>query len=337
MDGKVCGLLISSCFIALVASAAVSAQHQSAAEIAKSGLQAFQSQNFVEAKTALSEAVRLDPGNAKYHTALAEVDWSLRDVQGAAHEFEIATKLDPTNAAVRSRLAQLYQSMDRDLDVIRVLRAPDPPEPLQSVWRFSRGFSLLRVGRLDAARREFLPLVNHPDFEAATNFFLGRIAFTQNRFEAALPYFEKALRAGDSPTIKEYSSYTYYYGLTLFKLGRYAEANEQFRLSTQRYALEPLAWMMRGRCDEELKDYQAAIDDYEQSIKVDPEFELSYYHLARLQQRYGDKQRADELFKHLGNLREADLREALARAEKQAMLKTKPDPAPSPPSNVPAP
>jgi tetratricopeptide (TPR) repeat protein len=312
-------------------------QVHSAAGMAKSGWQAFEDGRASEAKASLAEAVRLSPRHPSYQAALAEIDWSLQDAQGAIRHFEIAVKLNPADTAVRSRLAQVYQSLGRDLEVVRILQAADPPEPLRSVWRFSRGFSLFRLGRMEAARREFLTLVSHPEFAAPVNFFLGRIAYTRNHFEEALPFFAKAVRLGDSPTNREFSSYTYDYGLTLFRLGRYSEANTQFSLSSERYALEPLTWMMRGRCEEELSNYRAAIDDYEESIRIDPKFELSYYHLARLQQRYGDKHRADELFKHLQDLRQGDLSEAQIRAEEEAALKMKNGTSVTHSTSVPAP
>jgi len=315
--------------LAFAFAADLAGQTSPAVELAKNGWQAFHEGRLDEAKSLLSQAVRLSPRQSRYQAALGEVDWSLRDAEGAAQHFEIALKLNPSNTAVRYRLVQIYQALNQDLDVIRILQVPDPPEPLRSIWRFSRAYSLFRLGRLAAARREFLVLVNHPDFEAPVTFFLGRIAFAENHFEQALPYFAKAVRVGDSPTNKEFSSYTYDYGLTFFRLGRYAEANAQFALSTQRYALEPLAWMMRGRCDEELKNYKAAIEDYEESMRIDPKFELSYYHLARLQQRYGDKQRADELFKRLAELRNGELKDAEIRAQEEAVLKMKTAPAPA--------
>jgi tetratricopeptide (TPR) repeat protein len=322
--------------LVLAALSAWAGQSQSAAKLAERGWQAFQDGDASAAKAALTEAIRLSPRQPTYYAALAEVELRLGDAQGAARHYEIAGKLNPSNTETRSRLAQLYQSLNRDLDVLRVLHPPDPPEPLQSLWRFSRGFSLFRLGRLNAAGREFRPLVNHRDFEAPVNFFLGRIAYTQNRFEEALPFFAKAVRLGDSPTNKEFSSYTYNYGLALFRLGRFSEANDQFILSTERYALEPLAWMMRGRCEEELKNYHAAIDDFEESIKLDPKFELSYYHLARLEQRYGDPQKAEALFKRVGELRQSDITEAQIRAEEQALLRMKTGGSP-PRAPVPAP
>ncbi len=306
-----------------------------AVEVAKKGWQAFHEGRLDDAKSLLAEAVRLNPKQPRYQAALGEVNWSLRDAQGASRHFEIALKLDPSNTSVRYRLVQIYQASGQDLDVVRVLQVRDPPEPLCSIWRFSRAYSLFRLGRLVPARHEFLALVNHPDFEAPANFFLGRIAFAQNHFQEALPFFSKAVRVGDSPTNKEFSSYTYDYGLTLFRLGRYAEANAEFTLSTQRHSSEPLTWMMRGRCDEELKNYKAAIDNYEESIRIDPKFELSYYHLARLQQRYGDKRRADELFKHLEELRNGELKDAQIRAEEAAMLKMKSGPASDSPPPAP--
>jgi len=328
MQYWVCNFLLPIVLLILLPPPVCAGQNQTANKRAQSGWQAFKDGHPTEAKAWLEDAVHLDPSQPNYHVALSEIDLSLRDAPGAIRHLEIALKLDPSDEAVRSRLAQLYQSLGRDLDVLRVLQWPNPRDPVVgSVWSFSRGFSLFRLGRLAPARREFQTLVNHPDFQAPANFFLGRIAYTQNHFEEALPFFAKAVRLGDFPTNKEFSSYTYDYGLTLFKLGRFSEANEQFTVSTERYALEPLTWMMRGRCDEELKNYQAAIDDYEQSIKIDPKFELSYYHLARLQQRYGDKQRADELFKRLGSLTESDIKDAQNRAEQQAMLKMKAGPS----------
>jgi len=328
-------ILLSVVFLSIAAPAA--SQAQSAAEIAKRGWQAFTEGHPAEAQPLLAEAVRRDPKRPSYHIALAEVDWRLGDAKGAIHQWETALRLNPADEEVRSKLAQVYQALGRDLDVVRVLEAPNPRDAnLARVWRFSRGFSLFRLGRLAAAQREFQPLVSHPDFQAPANFFLGRIAYTQNHFEEALPFFADAVRLGDSPTNKEYSSYTYDYGLTLFKLGRFAEANAQFTLSTERYAREPLAWMMRGRCEEELRNYQGAIAAYEESIKVDPKFELSYYHLARLQQRYGDKQRAEELFKRLGELRQGELSDAQMRAEDAAALRMKAGSSPGP-ASVPAP
>jgi tetratricopeptide (TPR) repeat protein len=156
--------------------------------------------------------------------------------------------------------------------------------------------SLFRLGRLSEARREFQPLAYRHEFAATANFFLGRIAYAQNRFQDALKFFAKAVRIAQSLGPKAANEYSYDYGLTLFRLGRYAEASSQFRSATSAYPLNPSPWMMRGRCEEELGNFAAAIASYEESIRLDPNIDRSYYHLARLHQRYGDPKRAAELF-----------------------------------------
>lgn len=304
-------------------SAGRTGQTSEPAKMASAGWQAFQAGHAITAKDYFAEAVHLSPAQPQYRVALAEIEWSLGERRLAISQLEIALKLDPSDIAIRSRLAKMYELQNEDLQVIRVLSAPDPPEPTRAIWRFSRGYSLFRLGRLAAARREFLPIATYPNFEAPVNFFLGRIAYMQNRFEEALPYFARALQIGDPSSNRKLSSYAYNYGLSLFKLGRYAEANSEFALSTEQYALEPLAWMMRARCDEQLSNYQAAIDEYEKSININPNFELSYYHLARLHQRYGDPHRANELFSRLAELRRNDLKEAQSRALQQAIVSTR--------------
>jgi tetratricopeptide (TPR) repeat protein len=252
-----------------------------------------------EARVQLEQAVRLRPAQPDYQAALAEVELSLGNAEAAIRYFEAALKLDPTRATARSKLAQLYWSLGRDKEVLRTLRVRNAPVPLRNLWQFTRGLSLFRLGRLQEARREFLPLVDHLEFAAPANFFLGRIAYAQNRFPEALRFFAKAVRKAQSQGLKSAGEYSYDYGLTLFRLGRYAEARIQFALSTSAHPLNPSPWMMRGRCEEEIGNFAAAITNYEESIRVDPKFERSYYHLARLHQRYGDRKRAAELFHKL--------------------------------------
>ncbi len=115
------------------------------------------------------------------------------------------------------------------------------------------------------------------------------------------------------------NAYRYDYGLTLFRLGRYSDALTQFTLATEHYPSQPSPWMMRGRCEEELGQPQSAIASYEKSIQLDDKYQITYYHLARLHQRYGDKARASQLFERLGELKQNDI---TAQEERALKLKT---------------
>src|SRR5579864_4222618 len=117
MKSKLQAFASSVLVLALAVLSAWAGQSQSAAKLAERGWQTFQNGDANDAKASLTEAIRLSPRQPKYHAALAEVELSLGDSQRAMHHYEIACELDPSNTEVRSRLAQLYQSLNRDLDV----------------------------------------------------------------------------------------------------------------------------------------------------------------------------------------------------------------------------
>ena len=74
--------------------------------------------------------------------------------------------------------------------------------------------------------------------------------------------------------------------------------------------------MFLGRCEEQLGNYTEAISALETSIQKDVDFQLSYYELARLQQRHGDPQKANELFQKIGVMKEEEIKTEEQRAMK---------------------
>jgi tetratricopeptide (TPR) repeat protein len=170
------------------------------------------------------------------------------------------------------------------------------------------------MGSFKPAADEFKAVVQKPQFMASASFFLGNIAYTQSRFNEAEPYLAKAAELGNVEGNKAYNVYAYDYGLVLFKLGKFAEADHQFRVSIAQYDRDPLPWMFLGRCEEQLGNYSEAIAMLETSIKTDSTFQLSYYELARLQQRHGDPNRAAELFAKISEMKKEEVSKEEERA-----------------------
>ena len=281
----------------LACSSLISAQQsESAAAQAVDGWKAYEEGRFQDSRTLLEEAVQRSPAVADYQAALAQVESKLGDEDAAIRHFKRAIALKPLDTEFRLDLAQILQKKGNDQEALRILQIAHPNPELADVWHFSRGFSLFRLGSFGAAKAEFKVLLEKPQFRASASFFLGNIAYTQAQFEEAEPYLAKAVELGNVEGNKAYNVYTYDYGLVLFKRGKFAEADRQFRASIAQYDADPLPWMFLGRCEEELGNYPEAIAMLETSIKTDSTFQLSYYELARLQQRHGDPKRAAELF-----------------------------------------
>lgn len=290
------------------------ADTEAARKDAAAGWAAYESGQFQEAKALMLRAVTMNPKHADYQAALGAIELKTGERADAIRHLKTAIQLNPSDAEYRLRLASVYQAADDDRDALLVLRAGEVAGDLRPAWHFTRGFSLFRIGRFQAARNEFELLAADPGFIAPANFFLGNIAFSENRFQDAVQYFDQAVRSGDTPANTAYNAYTYNYGLALFRLGKYQEAEEQFRASVARYDRDPLPWMYIGRCEQELQNYKSAIDMLERSMQIDPNFGLAYYELARLQQKYGDPARAAQLFDAIGRMKQ----EEIAAEEKRA-------------------
>ncbi len=290
---------------------------------AEAGWKAYEEGRPQDAKPLLEQAVKLSPAVADYHAALAEVDSKLGQDDAAIQHFKRAIALKPLDTEFRLNLAQLLQKKGNDQEALNTLQIAHAAPELVDLWHFTRGFSLFRLGRFGPARDEFNAIVNKPQFMASASFFLGNIAYMQSRFDEAEPSLAKAVELGNVEGNKAYNAYAYDYGLVLFKLGKYAEADRQFRTSLARYDKDPLPWMFLGRCEEQLGNYPEAIAMLETSIKTDPTFQLSYYELARLQQRHGDPNRAAELFAKIGEMKKEEINKEEERATR---LKTAPAP-----------
>jgi tetratricopeptide (TPR) repeat protein len=290
---------------------------------AAAGWKAYEEGRLQDAKALLEQAVEISPTVADYQAALAEVDSKLGQDDAAIRHFNKAIALKPLDTEFRLDLAQLLQRKGNDQAALHTLQMAHPTPELADLWHFTRGFSLFRLGNFGPAKDEFNAVAMKPQFMASASFFLGNIAYMQSRFDEAEPYLAKAVELGNVEGNKAYNVYAYDYGLVLFKLGKYAEADRQFRASIARFDRDPLPWMFLGRCEAQLGNYPEAIAMLETSIKTDSTFQLSYYELARLQQRHGDPNRAAELFAKIGELKKEEVNKEEERATR---LKAAPAP-----------
>jgi len=298
-------------------------QPKEAAAQAVAGWKAYEEGRLQEAKALLERAVKLSPATADYQAALAEVEAKMDDPDGAIQHFKRAIALNPADTEFRLDLAQILQRKGNDHEALQILRISHPKPELADLVHFTIGFSLFRLGNFGPAKSEFETLVDKPRFKASASFFLGNIAYTQGQFQEAEPYLAQAASLGNVGDNKAYNVYAYDYGLVLYKLGKFAEAADQFRASIAQYDRDPLPWMFLGRCEEQLGDYPEAISMLETSIRTDSTFQLSYYELARLQQRHGDAKRAAELFEKIGAMKKEEVNIEEERATK---LKSTPTP-----------
>jgi tetratricopeptide (TPR) repeat protein len=208
---------------------------------------------------------------------------------------------------VRFALAQAHQTNDDDVKALQALSGEPPPDPLRAPWLFTRGFSLFRMGRYDAAESTFRSLLKYAEMQAPAQFFLANCAYARGMFAESLPLYDKAIAAGDSPSNRALNAYYHNRGLALYELRRFEEAAGSFRQSIERYPRDAMPYLLLARCLTELDRHKEAMESLEKAIQLEPGFRLAYYQLARLHQQYGDKQRGRELFQKVSELRGQEL------------------------------
>jgi len=293
----------------------LAAQPHRAVELVAAGWRAFDQGQLGAAEKAFTEARRLEPANPDAALALGQVYLQTGRASQAVVQLKTALAAAPGDPDVRFLLAQAHQAADDDLRALRVLDGPVPAGPLADTWKFSRAFSLFRLGRIPAAEPLFRAMTSKPEVRAPAWFFLGNCAFSQQRFSEAVSHYAEAVRFGDSPDNRALNAYHYNQGLAFYELRRFEEAAGAFERSIQRLSTDPLPWLFLGRCRMELNRTEEARAALEESIRVAPKFRLGYYQLARLHAQLGEQQRADELFRKVSELRGAELaqEEAMAR------------------------
>ncbi len=271
-------------------------QTNSAADAAGRALQAIEQGRLSEAEALLEKAVQAEPGNPNYAYALGNVYLLSGKPKQAIPVLQKCLQITPGDWDARIALAQAYQKVDADAEAIRTLGTVPPPGHPAALWRFTRAFSLYRLGDAAGAAPQFKQLLQNQEMQAPANFFLANCYSEMTRYEEALPYYEAAVEYGRGTGNKALNVYYYNYGLTLFKLGRYDKAREAFEKSAQRFADDPLPWYYLGRCEVQLGNFERARDAFDAAIEKNDSFSPAYYQLARLYAAHGDSAKAQELY-----------------------------------------
>lgn len=278
-------------------------------ELAERGVTAFQQGRFKDAVRYLSAARKADPANPILAAALGQAFMSAGDPAGAIGPLKDALSADPRDDLVRLALAQSYQRLDRDGEVVDLLKPQSPQASPSPLWLFTLAFSQFRLKQYQDAEAIFRQLVPLPSMTATASFFVANCRFGQNDLEGSLPWYEAAIRQGNTPQNVALNAYYYNYGLALFRLERYAEAGSAFLASTTRDARDPLPPYFLGRSQAQQGQIQEAISTFTQLIQKHPDFSPAYYQLGRLFSRTGDQVHSREMFAKVKQIKDAELRE----------------------------
>ena len=230
-----------------------------------------------------------------YHFMMARRDEELAGISNrpelvdkAVAEYKAAMAADPDSLFLRTQLAELYYRADRVGDAVREAQAVLQVNPDEvDAHRLLAGIYLHSLGQNDAAANSEGTLHKAiAEFEAVTRLdpkdtdsliALGRLYRLTNQNPKAEDTFRKAIGAdpGSKPALS-------YLAQLYLDQGNYADAIA----TLERIApgdMDPSALVMLGQAYLQTRDYEKAVDAYNQALQQDPENqELRQYYAEAL-------------------------------------------------------
>ncbi len=236
-----------------------------------------------------------DHATSYYHFMMARRDEELAGISNrpdlvdkAVAEYKAAMAADPDSLFLRTQLAELYYRADRIGDAIREAQAVLQANPDEvDAHRLLAGIYLHSLGESDAAANSEATLRKAiTEFEAVTRLdpkdtdsliALGRLYRVTNQNGKAEDAFRKAI--GTDPGSKAALSHL---AQLYLDEGSYADAVA----TLERIApadMDPSTFVMLGQAYLQTRDYDKAVDAYNQALQQDPENqELRRYYAEAL-------------------------------------------------------
>ncbi|MCC6524275.1 MAG: tetratricopeptide repeat protein [Polyangiaceae bacterium] len=237
---------------------------------------------FAEAIPYFDRSIAADPKNAQAHFYRGLCREETKDAAGAEADYKAAIALDATLVEAAVNLGALYlKEPARPAEAIAVLgpAAAKHPEDADLASNLAYAHQLQKEwDKATAAFEQAIRASGSADPAATANleFRLGAMLVEAERREAATEHLRKALPAftSDAPTLMTIAH--------LFGQSRaYADCVKAFDAALAIKADEAEWYIQRGVCKHGAGNEEAARNDYEAALKVEPGNAEAYYALGK--------------------------------------------------------
>ena len=193
------------------------------------GLQAFEVNQLPEADEALHIARKLAPSNPAVVYALARLATEQQHMPEAERDYKAYLAARPNDATAHYGLGYAYVALLRTEDARREFEASIRLQPLQTESYYQLGQLALDAHHDDEAKPLFERVLARDPNHAGALTGLGELAFRNKDYAAAEQFLAHAETS--DPT---YNRPHYYRGLSLARLGRNEEAQQELQQSDGR-------------------------------------------------------------------------------------------------------
>jgi len=185
---------------------------------------------------------------------------------------------------VRLALADYLRSEGRDAEAVSVLEAAEHPTPTQLIM-----LAQIAVAQGDGAKAATLyeSVLERIPMADDTRRELADLYDALGRSEEAIPLYDQLIAVSPEDATLRVDR-----GTTLFRLGRFTEAEDDFRTAIGQNDQIPEAHFNLALLDLKAKRYAEAETQLKRAIELRPDFAKAHYHLANLYRMRGDPRAA---------------------------------------------
>lgn len=234
-----------------------------------------------EAKLLLTRVLTTSPENAEAHAYMGLVLEKQNDLAGAEKSYLAALERKPNLAPAAVNISGMYltakpQRVDEALKILEKTAALVTDDV--ALWT-NLGFARSVKGDFAGSAKAYQVAIARGD-SIDLRFALANVYFDAKQYEQAVPHAKKVL-AGTKDNAKVFANVGF-----MFEYGQaFTECVTAFDKALKLKADEPDWLLRRGRCKHELGDDDAALADYEASIRVKPDFAAGYLYMGLVQRQ----------------------------------------------------
>lgn len=284
--------------------------------------------NFPESKVLAETAVSQNLEAASFFQQ-GVTRYNRQDLQGAEYAFRQALQLDPSLAAARNFLGNIFMQQNR-LDVaLQEYTEAIKANPNFSEAYYNLGLVLHQQGEKEAAIIAYRQSLVIDPTRAAALYNLGLALYEQGQLEDAIAAYQKAINL-DSSNANAYFNLA----IALQQQGQIEPAIASYRQALQLDPKNATAYnnmanllAIHGQADE-------AISVYRQAIRLNPKNASAYYNLGVTLYNQGDIKKASRVlnyahnkYREQGNIEQAEKIKQLMQQIAQKIGQQQPQPS----------
>jgi superkiller protein 3 len=295
--------------------------------------QQYEAGAHVQCRKSISQALALDPKNAKIWILAAKLDLEESRLDQAQKDLEMARELDANNAEVyylMGVVAQRWQKLEVALEMYTAAAAKDPTE---LAYVLARAETMVALEQLPDAVTLLRERLDAFDSSGALRDALGQLLVQQGEYEEAVPMLRQAmLLSPDDQTVREHLAMAQFYDKDFVG----ASINFERLVKDEKLKTRVDLVTAYGECLLQNGRPREARDQFERAAELEPNSASIALNLAKVSLQLNDPKRAEiairkaialdaknaEVHVMLGylRLRQENLDDALAAFRKASIL-----------------